>query len=64
MKKRNLKSLKINKKTISSLHLKNTNGGAIDISKIIGCITVARGCPVETGSCESWGSVFVCECTL
>jgi hypothetical protein len=63
MKKKSLNNLKLNKKSISSLNVTNINGGAIDISKLIGCVT--GSCPNErTISCESWGSLQVCECTL
>lgn len=53
MKKKNLKSLSLNKKAISSLNGNSTKGGAIDISEVIGCIT--GGCdPVEiTDECRA-----------
>ncbi|MGH1383786.1 hypothetical protein [Kordia sp.] len=49
MKKRNLKNLSLNKKSISSLSKLNLNGGAINISEAIGCVTATscnNQCPV------------------
>jgi hypothetical protein len=39
MRKKNLKSLRLNKKPVSSLNTIHINGGAINISELIGCIT-------------------------
>lgn len=64
MKKKNLKSLSLNKKSISLLNRKSIRGGAINISKLIGCITgpcppdritdhcvPTTSCPPHTESC-------------
>jgi len=59
MKKKNFKNLKLNKKAISSLSTTSLNGGAFDISQLIGCVT--GRCPIDL---ESEGSWIQCECGM
>jgi hypothetical protein len=67
MKKKNLKSLRLNKKPVSSLNPTTINGGAIDVSEVIGCVSggnnpagitdhcVSVSCPSQAGgNCHSW----------
>ncbi len=53
MKKKNLKSLLLNKKAISSLNGDTIKGGAIDISEVIGCVSGGNDPHQITDNCKA-----------